>query len=72
MLCGYGSTFKAYDLPTLLLFNKNINLKYNIMALLNCPECGKEYGSWGFFNKHMPSNTVFKCEDCGTQLIVPE
>jgi predicted SprT family Zn-dependent metalloprotease len=37
-----------------------------------CPECGKEYGSWDFFNKHMLPKTVFKCEDCGTQLILPE
>ena len=37
-----------------------------------CPECGKGYGSWGFFHKHMLPKTVFKCEDCGTQLIVPE
>lgn len=37
-----------------------------------CPECGKEYGSWGFFHRKMLPNTVFKCEDCGTQLIVPE
>ena len=41
-------------------------------AWYKCPECGKEYGSWGFFHKKLLPKTVFKCECCGTQLIVPE
>ena len=57
MLCGYGSTFKAYDLPTLFIYHQKLTLFYNTMALINCPECGKEI-----------SDKAVACPNCGNPI----
>ena len=57
MLCGYGSTFKAYDLPTLFIYHQKLTLIYNTMALINCPECGKEI-----------SDKAVACPNCGNPI----